>query len=154
MPRPNGRQFVTLYRGLADVSHPDEIDPELIGPHWTHDKERAFEFAGKHGSVVEAQIPQKHILYNGQTLEEHPDFNQYHWTNNAVYRVMPDMDEAETFVRPGVPIRITGMETHYKNPIRDKWTFEKPLVRSSEKLYGYSADKEEGDITEWYKGES
>jgi hypothetical protein len=155
MPAPKGPQFMTLYRGLAGVSHPDELDPELIGPHWTHDKERAEQFAGPSGSVVTADVPVKDIMYNGVTKKEHPDFYpNYHWQNSAVYRVMPDVDEEETFVRPGVPIRIKEMSTHPENVIRDKWTFDKPLVRNSEKVYAFSAEKDGGDIEEWYKGES
>lgn len=155
-----GDQFITLYRGLRGVSHPDEIDPELIGPHWTHSPEVAEDFAGKHGSIVTAQVPSKHIMYNGRTGEQHPDFHgNYHNDFSALYRVMPEeQQEKETFVRPGVPVRIVSMRTHPENPIRDKWSFEEPVVRNSEKLYGYTAEKGAddwaGDIVEWYKGES
>ena len=97
MPTPTGPQFVTLYRGLAGVSHPDELDPELIGPHWTHKKERAEEFAGPSGSVVSAQIPSGAIMYNGRTGEERSDFYRLaHNDYSAVYRVMPEEDEEET----------------------------------------------------------
>jgi hypothetical protein len=148
-------QVVTLYRGLRGVSHPDEMDPELIGPHWTHSKERAEEFAGPTGSVVTAEIPRENILYDGQTKQAHEDFyGNYNWQNSAVYRVMPDVDEEETFVRPDTPIGIRGMRTHPENPIKDKWRFNPPMMRNSEKLYAYSAKKGGGDITEWILGES
>ena len=148
-------ETLRLYRGLSGVSHPDELDTELIGPHWTHDPERAAQFAGPTGSVVAADVPREHILYEGQTGKEHEDFyGNYDWQHNAVYRVMPDVDEAETFVRPGVPINILGMRTHPDNPVSDKWRFDPPMVRSSEKLYAYTAKKDGGDISEWSKGES
>ena len=155
MPKPTGPQFTTLYRGLQDVSHPDEIDPELIGPHWTHTKEKAEYFAGESGSTVTAQVPNEHIMYSSKTGYQHPDFlGNYSFGDPNPYKVMyGDEGEEETFVRPNVTVDIVAMETHPKNPIRGKWSFDKPLRRNSEKLYAFSAEKDGGDITEWYKGE-
>ena len=153
-------QFTTVYRGLEKVSHPDEIDPELIGPHWSQSFDRASEFAGKHGAIVTAQIPNKDILWNPKTGYQSKDFEHYTSNYSAIYRVMPEQhDEKETFVRPGVPVKITAMETHPKNPIRDKWSFDPPMVRNSEKWYAFTSEARhpeygDGDIVEWHKGES
>lgn len=146
MPRPTGPQFVTLYRGLAGISHPSELDPELIGPHWTHSRDAAEMFAGEEGSVVEAQIPKKHILYSGQSKKSHRDFDELKYSYPP-YAVMPhEGQEEETFVRPNISVNITSMRTHPKNPIRDQWEFNPPLVRNSEKLFAYSAEEDGGDI--------
>lgn len=150
-----GGQFTTVYRGLSNVSHPDELDPELVGPHWTTNPDIALNFAGKTGSVVTGQVPNKHVLYDYATGHEHPDLEKYTNDNDAVHRVIPYHEsEQETFIRPGVNVDITGMETHPNNPIKDKWSFKPPLKRSSTKLSAYTADKDGGDITEWHKGES
>lgn len=152
MPKPTGKQWVTLYRGLAGVSHPDELDPELIGPHWTHDPHSAEMFAGPSGSVVEADVPAEHILYNGKTKESHKDFDEIKYSYPP-YIVMPEeMSENETFVKPGVPINIRKMSTHPENTIRDKWEFNPPITRSSEKLFAYGVEKHGGDVTEYIKG--
>lgn len=149
------KQFTTLYRGLKNVSHPDELDSELIGPHWTHTKEKAQEFAQENGSVVTANVPNEHIMYSSDTGYQHPDFfENYGFGNSNPYKVMfGNEGEEETFVRPNVPVDIIAMETHPKNPIRDKWSFEKPLRLNSEKLYAFSAKKNDGDITEYYTDE-
>lgn len=153
-----GNQFTTVYRGLSGVTHPSEIDSELIGPHWTKNHSIALNFAGETGSVVTGKVPNEHILYDYETGQHHPDLKKYTFDNDAVHRVMPDpgiqKTEHETFVRPGVPISITDMETHPSNPIRDKWSFNPPLTRSSTKLSAYTAEKDGGDITKWHKGES
>lgn len=170
-------QFLTVYRGLRDVSHPDELDPELIGPHWTHDKRVAEKFAGRTGSIVTGQVNKKHLMQDSSTGWSHPDLmNDYGMGYNVVYKVFPGEEEKETFVRPGNDIHITHMETSPNNKIRDKWKFDPPLVRNSEKLYAYTAKAEDapepqwdvdendpdydiktawpGDIVQWHKGES
>jgi len=151
----NSEQYVTVYRGLKNVDHPDELDPELIGPHWTHDKRVAEKFAGKTGSIVTGQVNKKHLMQDSSTGWSHPDLmNDYGMGYNVVYKVFPDEEEKETFVRPGNDIHITHMETSPNNKIRDRWQFDPPLVRNSEKLYAYTADEETGDIIEWHQGES
>lgn len=172
----NSDQFVTVYRGLAGIDHPEGLDPELIGPHWTHIKEAAQGFAGKTGSVVTAQVNKKHLLQDSSTGETHPDLlHNYGMGYDIVHKVFPDDTEMETFVRPGNKVHITHMETHPDNPIRDKWEFNPPMVRNSTKLWAYTAKADDGpepdwdvsetdpeydyktaepgDVVEWHKGE-
>jgi len=173
----NSDQFVTVYRGLAGIDHPEGLDAEFIGPHWTHNKSVAENFAGKTGSIVTGQVNKKHLMQDSSTGWSHPNLaNDYGMGNNVVYKVFPHEEEKETFVRPGNNIHITHMETSPNNKIRDKWQFDPPLVRNSEKLYAYSAKADDapdaewpvdrndpehdyktaqpGDVVEWYKGES
>lgn len=173
----NSEQYVTVYRGLRDVDHPDDLDPELIGPHWTHDKTIAERFTNKHGSIVTGRVNKKHLMQDSSTGWTHPDLmNDYGMGYNAVYKVFPNEEEKETFVRPEKNIHITHMETSPNNKIREKWQFDPPLVRGSEKLYAYTAKAEDapepdwntdkndpdydmktaypGDITHWHRGES
>lgn len=151
----NSDQYITVYRGLSGIDHPDALDPELIGPHWTHDKSVAENFAGKTGSIITGRVNRKHVMQDSSTGWSHPDLtNDYGMGYDTIYKVFPDEEEKETFIRPNRRVYVTHMETSPNNKIRDKWQFDPPLKRNSEKLYAYSAEEDGGDISEWYKGES
>lgn len=60
-----GRQFKTLYRGLAGVKSLDEVDFDNLGQHWTSHMEVADDFAStgepdsegvRHGLIITAKV--------------------------------------------------------------------------------------------------
>lgn len=108
-------QFKTLYRGLS--THPDNIDYDAVGPHWTENLNSAYNFATdrdvwgwphgdvgyeegevSHGVILQAKVHPRNIISNDD--EEAQDM-----------AVMPkDSLENETFLRHRAPVHIEAIE--------------------------------------------
>lgn len=121
MPKPNGPQFIRLYRGL--VAHHEHLDPNL-GSHWTPDYTVAYNFAtsrdaegypidndyefsnddfsgsGK-GTILEADVHKRHIIDPG--TEEHENWR------DMMGVLGPESHEQERTVRPGAPVHLRSI---------------------------------------------
>ena len=133
MPKPTGPQFTTLYRGLQDVSHPDEIDPELIGPHWTHTKEKAEYFAGESGSTVTAQVPNEHIMYSSKTGYQHPDFLGNYSFGVKEHIIFPEVNFDKVDKIRGLDITIVTTSNTKEATIELLKEFNFPLTTNNKK---------------------
>lgn len=116
MPKPSGKQWIRLYRGLANVT-PEQVDTRQMGPHWTTDARVAYNFATNRdadgyphhdndgipmaGTVVEALIHRRHIV--------DPNSEEGHnWQmGEAVFG--PDHPEQEKTVRDTSTVHIQRM---------------------------------------------
>lgn len=111
MPKPNGPQFIQLYRGLAGVS-PETLDKGSLGRHWSSNRWVAESFGtdameeGEPATVIGALVHKRHIIPEG--TEE--------WDNEAgrYGAEGEDSPESEYTVRRGAPVHITSI-THYKD---------------------------------------
>lgn len=112
MPRPNGPQFIQLYRGLQEAT-PETLDKHRMGPHWTTDYDVARDFAGvdwegSPGTIVGAKVHRRHIIEEGSQ----------EWENvKDRWGVIGSDDprgryESERTVRPGAMIHVTEI-THF-----------------------------------------
>ena len=162
----SGEQYVTLYRGLRNATHPDELNLDAIGPHWTPDREAAERFARGHlstgeserdryGSVLTAQIHRRNLLSDYAKQETYPGFEDYAMGNDSIHAALRPWSsesdyEKESFVRPNRRVHITSMETIANSPIQDKWEFDTPLKANSRK--DYAVDVHDGEITKWHQG--
>lgn len=116
MPRPNGPQFVRLFRGLANVT-PEEVSKRSLGSHWTPDPNIAHNFATNRdvwgyphdddgeipmtGTIVEALVHKRHIVDpNSEEGEE--------WASGANV-LGPDSLEQERTVRDRGIVHIQAM---------------------------------------------
>ena len=100
MPRPNGPQFVHLYRGLADVE-PDDVNYDKLGIHWTADPRVADRFTrwkGDSGVVIKARVEKRHLI-----TPEHPNWKELQ-VKHSIFG--PNSAESEYTVSSGSPIRI------------------------------------------------
>ena len=161
-----GEQYVTLYRGLRGVTHPEELNLDAIGPHWTPDWEAAEGFArgyvpegeserDRYGSILTARVHRRNLLSDFDKKETYPGFEEYEMGSNALYAALDPNDrdskhEKESFVRPNRRVHITGMETLASSPIQDQWEFNPPLKGNSSK--DYAVDIQGNTIEEWYQG--
>lgn len=119
MPRPNGPQFVTLYRGLYAVT-PEEVSKTELGAHWSPDVNVAYRFAtGRDsegnppdidfgdvpmaGTVVEAKVHRRHII--------DPESSEGQGWQDFSAVLGPDSNEQERTVRPKGIVHIQKM--HY-----------------------------------------
>ena len=107
-------QFKTLYRGLT--THPDNVDYDAVGPHWTESLESAYNFATNrdvwgwsqnedyeegevsHGVILQAKVHSRNIMPNDDNEAQS-------------MAVMPkDSLENETFLRDRAPVHIEALE--------------------------------------------
>lgn len=124
MPVPTGKQWVRLYRGLANTT-PENVDTRGIGPHWTTDAGVAYNFATNRdvegyplgdsdsefeglpaeGTVVEALIHRRHIV--------DPESEEgQHWQNWSGV-LGPEHPEQEKTIRGQATVHIQRM--HWVN---------------------------------------
>lgn len=97
MPRPDGPQFVHLYRGIENVE-PDEVNYNKLGMHWTASPHVAADFARGNGVVIKARIENRHLM-----TPDHPDWREFQ-IRHSVFG--PNSAEQEYPVIPGSPVRI------------------------------------------------
>ncbi len=107
-------QFKTLYRGL--MTHPENVDYDAVGPHWTENIESAYNFATNrdvwgwsqdenyeegevsHGVILQAKVHSRNIMPNDDNEAQ-------------AMAVMPkDSLENETFLRDRAPVHIEALE--------------------------------------------
>jgi hypothetical protein len=104
---------ILLYRGLEDITHPNQIDANRLGVHWTPSYSSAEEFAiptwakesedldKVQGAIIHAEIDPKHIMEMGTPEMEGAEswrMPESHW-------------EQEKTLRPGSPVKILKIET-------------------------------------------
>ena len=110
--------FVTLYRGLAEVT-PKDIEQKNLGSHWSVDPNIAYNFAtsrdvegshdwmgfdkesSPHGTVVTAKVHKRHIID-----PESEEGERWHWEMGALGH---GNIEQERTVRPGAIVHVQGM---------------------------------------------
>lgn len=140
MPKPTGPQFVTLYRGLVNVT-PGEVKAAQVGPHWSRSPEVAYNFAmdrdvegfshedegirdegTRFGTVVEAKIHRRHII--DPNSEEGRGWAE----GDAVFG--QDHPEQERTVRPNAPVHVLKMH-HFDDvdPSKDTTIVNNPLKK-------------------------
>jgi hypothetical protein len=125
MPKPTGPQFVTLYRGLSNVS-PDEVKTTDVGPHWSRSHEVAYNFAtdrdvegwphddgivgdmddvnSRYGTVIEAKVHRRHII--DPESQEGQDWQGFAAVQHS------GSQEQESTVRPGAPVHVLRMHLY------------------------------------------
>jgi hypothetical protein len=111
-PENVGQQFIHLYRGLEDVTHPNQIDANNLGSHWTPSYSTAEEFAlptwareskefsNVEGSIIHAKVDRNHIMEMGTPEMEGAED----------WRMSEDHWEQEKTIRPGAPVEILKVE--------------------------------------------
>lgn len=98
-------ELVTIYRGVN--AHPDDMDTDYIGIHWTSDKFVARDYAlhggnqrplNRHGTIIKAVVEKEHIVV--------PLSDEWKSMGGGPHIFEPEHPEREITIRPGSPVKV------------------------------------------------
>lgn len=104
----NGGDYIRVYRGF-ESKHPDKLNYQNMGQHWTTEPTSADYFSRggnsveanpRQGVIVEGLVHKKHVF-----TAQHPGFREFRAMNN----IGGNPGEREIPLLPGAPISIKGV---------------------------------------------